>query len=77
MSALEDVSVEMSVVLGSTRLPIRQILKMGRGAMIALDCGYDDPSELHVNGTPIALGKIQVNGDRMALEITHMIDRSR
>ena len=77
MSALEDVSVQMSVVLGSTRLPIRQILKMGRGAMIPLDCGYDDPSELHVNGTAIALGKIQVTGDRMALEITHMIEKGR
>lgn len=77
MSALEDVSVQMSVVLGSTRLPIRQILKMGRGAMIPLDCGYDDPSELHVNGTRIALGKIQVTGDRMALEITHMIEKGR
>jgi flagellar motor switch protein FliN len=77
MSALDDVSVDMSVVLGSTRMPIRQILKMGRGAMIALDCGYEDPSELHVNGTPIALGKIQVTGDRMSLEITHMIDKGR
>lgn len=77
MSGLEDVTVEMSVVLGSTRLPIRQILKMGRGAMIPLDCSYDDPSELHVNGTPIALGKILVNGDRMSLEITQMIEKAR
>lgn len=77
MSALDTVNVEMSVVLGSTWLPIRQILTMGRGAMIALDCGYDDPSELHVNGTPIALGKISVSGDRIALEITDMIAGDR
>jgi flagellar motor switch protein FliN/FliY len=75
MSALEEVSVQMSVVLGSTRLPIRHILTMGRGAMIPLDCGYDDPSELHVNGTLIALGKVLVNGDRMSLEITQMVER--
>ncbi|WP_327785533.1 FliM/FliN family flagellar motor C-terminal domain-containing protein [Sphingomonas changnyeongensis] len=43
--------------------------------MIPLDCGYDDPSELHVNGTLIALGKVHVNGDRMSLEITHMVER--
>jgi flagellar motor switch protein FliN len=77
MSALDTVNVEMSVVLGSTRMPIRQILKMGRGAMIALDCGYDDPSELHVNGTLIALGKIGVSGDRISLEITDMVERNR
>jgi flagellar motor switch protein FliN/FliY len=77
MSALDGVTVEMTVVLGSTWMPIRQVLKMGRGAMIALDCGYDDPSELHVNGVPIAHGKLSVSGDRIALEITDMIAGAR
>lgn len=75
MSALEDVTVEVSVVLGSTLLPIRQLLNMGRGAMIALDCGCDDPTELHVNGTLVARGQIQVTGDRMALEVTELVKR--
>ena len=74
---LDKVPVEMSIVLGSTRLPIRQLLKMGRGALIPLDCGYDDPTELYVNDQLVARGKIQVTGDRMALEVTEIVKRSR
>lgn len=77
MSALAGVQVQLSVVLGSTRLPIRQVLKMGRGTMIPLDCGYDDPSELHVNGLPVALGRIQVDGDRLSFELSELLGRQR
>ncbi len=75
MSALEDVTVEMSVVLGSARLPIRQMIKMGRGAMIPLGCGTDDPTEVHVNGKLIARGRIQVSGEKMSLEVTEVVKR--
>jgi flagellar motor switch protein FliN/FliY len=37
MSALAGVRVQLSVVLGSTRLPIQQVLKMGRATNIPLD----------------------------------------
>jgi flagellar motor switch protein FliN len=77
MSVLGDVPVTVSVVLGSTSLPIRQIVKMGRGAMIPLDGGYAELSELHVNGVVVALGRIRINGDRMALEISDMLGTAR
>ena len=74
---LEEVPVQMSIVLGSTHLPIRQILKMGRGALIPLDCGYDDPTEVYVNEKMIARGKIRVSGDRMSIEVTEVMRRDR
>ena len=77
MSALAGVRVQLSVVLGSARLPIRQVLKMGRGTTIPLDCGSDDPSELHVNDVPVARGRIEVNGDRLSFELTELLERSR
>lgn len=77
MSALAGVQVHVSVVLGSTQLTIRQVLKMGRGTMIPLDCGCDDPSEMHVNGVPIARGKVQVNADRMRFEVGELLGRDR
>lgn len=73
VSALRNVDVNISVVLGSTRLPIREILKMGRGAVIPLDCGCDDASELHVNGKPIAHGVVSVSGDRLSLEVSELL----
>lgn len=77
MSALAGVQVQLSVVLGSTRLPIRQVLKMGRGTTIPLECGYEDPSALHVNGVAVALARVKVNGDRLSFELCEMLERGR
>lgn len=77
MPLLEDVAIELSVVLGSTQLPIRQLLKMSRGAMIPLDCGHDDPTLVYVNDKLVAAGKILVNGDQMAIEVTEVMKRDR
>ncbi|GGO96849.1 FliM/FliN family flagellar motor switch protein [Stakelama pacifica] len=75
MSVLENISVDMSIVLGSTQLPIRQILKMSRGAMIAFDSGQDDPTQIFVNGTLVAKGRVLVEGERMSVEITEVLPK--
>jgi flagellar motor switch protein FliN/FliY len=73
MSVLEGISIDMSIVLGSCQVPIRQILKMSRGAMIPLDCGQDDPTLVYVNSKLVARGKVLVNEDQMSLEITEVV----
>ena len=77
MSAINDVEVELSIVLGATRLPVREILAMSRGAMIPLDCTQDEPSLVIVNGHTVARGQILVEEDRMSLEITEVLKRKR
>ena len=77
MSVLEGIFVDMSVVLGSAQVPIRQILKMGRGAMIPLDAGHEDPTLVYVNGELVAKGRVLVDGDQMSLEITEVVQRIR
>lgn len=73
MSVLDDITIDMSIVLGSAHVPIRQILKMSRGAMIPLDCGHDDPTLVFVNNKLVAKGKVLVNEDQMSLEITEVV----
>lgn len=75
MSVLEDINIEMSIVLGSAQVPIRQILKMSRGAMIPLDCGHDDPTLLVVNNKLVAKGRVLVTEDQMSLEITEVVGK--
>ena len=77
MSAINDVEVELSIVLGATRLPVREILARSRGAMIPLDCTQDEPSLVVVNGHVVARGQILVEEDRMSLEITDVLKRKR
>ena len=76
MSILDGITVEASIVLGSTQVPIRQILQMSRGAMIALDCGQEDPTLVYVNGQLVAKGKILVDGDQMSLEVAEVVKKS-
>ena len=77
MSVIDGIKVDVSIVLGSAHVPIRQILKMIRGAIIPLDCGYDDPTLVYVNNELVAEGQIQVEGDKMALEISRVVTKSR
>lgn len=77
MSVLEGIMIDMSIVLGSAEVPIRQILQMSRGAMIPLDCGQDDPSLVYVNGEMVAKGRILVDGEVMSLEISELVKKQR
>ncbi len=76
MSVLEGIPIDLSIVLGSTDLPIRQVLRMSRGAMIPLDSGHNDPTRVYVNNELVAEGKILVDGEYMSLEITRVIQRT-
>lgn len=77
MSILEGIQVELSVVLGSAQVPIRQLLQMSRGAMIPLDCGQDDPTLIYVNDELVAKGRILVDGDAMSIEVTELVKKGR
>lgn len=77
MSVLEGIPIDLQIVLGSTSIPIRQVLKMSRGAMIPLDCGQDDPTRVYVNDQLVAEGRILVTGEAMSLEITRVVERER
>ncbi len=77
MSVLEGIMVDLSIVLGSADVPIRQILQMSRGAMIPLDCGQDDPTLVYVNDELVAKGRILVDGEVMSLEVTELVKKQR
>lgn len=77
MSILEGIQIELSVVLGSAQVPIRQLLQMSRGAMIPFDCGQDDPTLIYVNDQLVAKGRILVDGDAMSIEVTELVKKVR
>ena len=73
MSSLEQVEVELSVVLGRALISIHQLLKMGRGAVIALDAHQNDDVWILANNQLVARGEIVVEGERITVNITDMI----
>lgn len=75
MLPVDKVNLEISVVLGATMMPIHQLLRMGRGAVIELGATEDDAVELLANDHPIARGRVFIDGDRIGVEITSMLLR--
>jgi len=74
VSQVESVNVEVSVVLGRSVLPMQQLLRMGRGAVIPLDAKVTDEVWLLVNNYPVARGEIQINEDRICISVTGAAD---
>jgi flagellar motor switch protein FliN/FliY len=67
------VKVEISVVLGRSVIPMHQLLRMGRGAVIELDSKQDDPVLVLANDQPVARGEIVLHGDKIGVSITEVI----
>jgi flagellar motor switch protein FliN/FliY len=73
MSSLHSVKVEISVVLGQSVIPMHQLLRMGRGAVIELESHQDEPVTVMANNLPVAKGEIIIQGDRIAVSITEIL----
>lgn len=66
---IEAVKVDIAVVLGRSTLPMHQLLRMGRGAVITLDARESDQVWILANNHPIARGEIVIRNDRVTIEI--------
>ena len=69
-SQVEAVNVEIAVVLGRSTLPMQQLLRMGRGAVIPLDARVNDEVWILANNHPVARGEIQISDDKIAISVT-------
>jgi flagellar motor switch protein FliN/FliY len=69
MRAIDKIEVELSVVLGRTSMPIQQLLRLGRGAVIMLDDTGKDEVEVVVNNAEFASGQVVVKDQQICVEI--------
>jgi flagellar motor switch protein FliN/FliY len=72
-SNIAGVKVEISVVLGRSTIPMHQLLRMGRGAVIELDSHQEDPVLILANDRPVAKGEIIIHGDKIGVSITDLL----
>jgi flagellar motor switch protein FliN/FliY len=76
VATFERVSLDISIVLGTTVMPIHQVLRLGRGAIIELGAQEDDDVQILANNLPVARGTVIVNGNRIAVEVKEMLPRA-
>jgi flagellar motor switch protein FliN/FliY len=76
MATIDKVSLDIAVVLGTTAMPVHQVLRLGRGAIIELDSSEDDEVHILANNLPVAKGAVIVSGNRIAVEVKSILPRA-
>lgn len=72
-----EVPVRLSVELGRTEIPIRDIVSVGRGSIIELDGAPGAPLEVRVNGVLIGRGEVVViNEERLGLRFVEVVSQA-
>jgi len=75
VARIEKVSLDIAVVLGTASMPIHQVLRLGRGAVIELEGGDNDEVQILANNFPVAKGAVVINGNKIGVEIREMLPR--
>ncbi len=76
MPTIDNVSLDITVVLGNTVMPVHQVLRLGRGAIIELEASEDDEVAILANYLPVATGTVVVQGNRIAVEVRSLLPRA-
>lgn len=76
LELLMDVQVNLSVEIGRTRLPIRDLLALNEGSIVGLERGVSEPMDLMVNGTLIARGEVVEANGQFGLRLLDVVSPS-
>jgi len=71
-----DVPVTLSLEIGRTKMPIRNLLQLNQGSVIELERGAGEPLDVYVNGTLIAHAEVVVINDRFGMRLTDIVSPS-
>jgi flagellar motor switch protein FliN/FliY len=73
--AVYEVPVEISAVLGTAQIPVSQLLKMGRGAVLELDRLVGDPVDIYVDKQMVARGDVVVVEEKIGVTLHDTIKK--
>jgi flagellar motor switch protein FliN/FliY len=78
LEAVYDIPVTVSAVLGRTTMPVNQLLKLGRGAVVELDRKLGEAIDIYVNNRLVARGEVvMVDDQRLGVTMTEIIKGER
>jgi flagellar motor switch protein FliN/FliY len=76
LETILQIPVSVKIVLGSATMPVANVLKLGRGAVVPLDRKVGEPVDVVVNGRVIARGEVVVldeDNSRFGVSLTEVI----
>ena len=77
LDLLMDIPLNLSVVLGTSRKSVREILSFNTGSVIELEKLTDEPLDILLNGKLIAQGEVVVINDNFGVRITNILSQSQ
>ena len=73
LGPIADIPVQLSAVLGKSAMPVSQLLRLGRGAVVELDRKVGEPIDILVNNRLVARGEVVLVEDRLGVTMTEII----
>jgi len=77
LGLLMDVELAVALRFGSRRLPLRDVLDLGPGAVVELDRQVQEPVDLLLDGRLLARGEVVVMDGNYALRVTEVAPQIR
>ena len=71
-----DIPVQMTVELGRTKMPIKNLLQLAQGSVVELAGMAGEPLDVMINGFLIAQGEVVVVNDKLGIRLTDIITPS-
>jgi flagellar motor switch protein FliN/FliY len=77
VTAIYDIPVQISAVLGRSNMQVSQLLKLGRGAVVELDRKVGEAIDIYVNNRLVARGEVVVVEDKLGVTMTEIVKSDR
>jgi flagellar motor switch protein FliN/FliY len=77
LGAVQNVPVEVRVQIGSVRMSIAEMLKLGRGSVISLDKRAGEPVDVYVNDNLVARGEVVLVDDHIGVTLIELLKTDR
>ena len=77
VSAIYDIPVQISAVLGRSRMDVGELLKLGPGTVLELDRRVGEAIDIYVNNRLVARGEVVLVEDKLGVTMTEIIKAER
>ena len=74
MDLLRDVTLDLKIELGRTRMHLDEILQLRKGSVVTLDKLAGDPVDIYVNGRRIARGEVLVLNENFCVRVSEILE---
>ena len=71
-----DIPVQLTVELGRTKMPIKNLLQLAQGSVVELAGLAGEPLDVMINGFLVAQGEVVVVNDKLGIRLTDIITPS-